>query len=76
MGPLTIMTTTRCSQNVMLNDIHVGKQILVVRKSPPKYWSGSKLFLLLQLKTYMIFRLVFHGFELNFRIVVLIMEFE
>jgi hypothetical protein len=69
------MTTTGCSQNIMLNVIHFGKQILVVRKNPPKYWRDSQLFLL-RLKTYIIFRLVFHGFELHFRIVMLILEFE
>ena len=70
------MTTIRRSQNVMSKFIHFGKQTLVVRKNPPKFWSCSQLFLLLLPKTYMTFRLVLHGFELHFRIVMLILEFE
>jgi hypothetical protein len=67
-----------CSQNEMPNVIHFGKQVVVVRKKQQKYWSDSNSFLLLRLKTYtyMIFHLVFYGFELHFRIVMLIMEFE
>lgn len=70
------MTTTRRSQNVMSKYIHFVKQILVVRKNPPIYWSANQLFLLLWLKTYVIFRLVLHGFQLHFRIVMLILKFE